>query len=385
MKRITLTLIIFCVIIFRSAAQDSLSPHSLNLEGYIKNLNTSFIQDNPYQWLTENMIHNRLDLKYSHESGFGFHAGLRNRLIYGEFVKYFPAYSSLIDEEKGWLDLSRMVVNNKYFLLHSTIDRLYFDYSKGSFAIRIGRQRINWSQTFVWNPNDIFNAYNFFDFDYEIKPGSDAVKMTFYTGAVSQLEAAVKSDYLNRITAAAMFRFNHWNYDFQVIGGMMNDKEIVGGAGWSGQLFKGGFRGEASCFYNNEKEDSNMAVLASIGYEYVFKNSLMLMGEALYNSQGIKKGTFNLNEFYYHDLSAKTLSLTQWSFLLMASYPLSPLLSCSFSAMYSPNNPFLFLGPSLSYSAADNLTVSLNAQAFSGLNTAENTGGFVFLVFKWGF
>lgn len=384
MKILHLVLFLILSVVQPACAQDSSAYDNIEIDAYLKNLNTVFISGHPYQWMTENMIHNRIDLKYSHDNGFSFQAGLRTRFIYGEFVKNFLSYSSLIDTEKGWLDMSWLVVNNKFFLLHSVIDRLFFDWNKGKIVLRIGRQRINWSQTFVWNPNDIFNAYNFFDFDYEIKPGSDAIKISYYSGALSQLEAAIKIDYQNRLTAASMFRFNRWNYDFQIISGIMNDEELVAGGGWSGQILKGGFRNETSIFFNTRQDDSVFTVLSSTGYEYVFKNNLMLMAEVLYNSNGMRKGFFKLDEFYYNDLNAKTLSLTRWTFMLMTSYPVNPLLNCSFSAMYSLNNQFLFLGPSVTYSATDNLSFTLNTQAFFSIKENDNTGGFVFLVFKWG-
>ena len=34
----------------------------------------------------------------------------------------------------------------------------------------------------VWNPNDLFNAFSFVDFDYEERPGSDALRIQKYTG-----------------------------------------------------------------------------------------------------------------------------------------------------------------------------------------------------------
>ena len=43
--------------------------------------------------------------------------------------------------------------------------------STEGFIATAGRQRINWGQTFVWNVNDVFNAYSYFDFDYKERPG----------------------------------------------------------------------------------------------------------------------------------------------------------------------------------------------------------------------
>ncbi len=76
----------------------------------------------------------------------------------------------MIGADDGLVDMSWNIVEKQSFLLNTTIDRLWFDLHFNKFQVTVGRQRINWGQTFVWNPNDIFNAYSFFDFDYVERP-----------------------------------------------------------------------------------------------------------------------------------------------------------------------------------------------------------------------
>ena len=94
----------------------------------------------------------------------------------------------MIGSDQGFVDLSWNILNEQSFFLNTTIDRLWVDLNYGKFQARIGRQRINWGQTLVWNPNDIFNAYSFFDFDYIERPGSDAVRLQYYPGSSSALK-----------------------------------------------------------------------------------------------------------------------------------------------------------------------------------------------------
>ncbi|MCK7542259.1 MAG: hypothetical protein MZV63_70990 [Marinilabiliales bacterium] len=68
-------------------------------------------------------------------------------------------------------------------VLNTFIDRASVDFTAGTLQVSAGRQRINWSQALVWNPNDIFNTYSSFDFDYMERPGSDAVRVDLLTGA----------------------------------------------------------------------------------------------------------------------------------------------------------------------------------------------------------
>ncbi|MBL6963156.1 MAG: hypothetical protein ISR55_04985 [Bacteroidetes bacterium] len=377
-------LLIFFSLSFNCVAQKKQKNWRLN--GYVKDMQSILFTEVDGDWMSDNLIHNRLNFKWYMSESLTLDIEMRNRFMYGDFVKNIPDYAKIVDDEKGFLDMSDLLINEKSFLLHSSIDRAWIDYTRNKLQLRIGRQRINWALTFAWNPNDLFNTYSFFDFDYEEKPGSDAVRLQYYTGMTSLVEIAVKADYNDRITAAGMYRFNKWGYDMQFLGGMLNEEDLVVGAGWSGPLLKGGLRGECSFFQPKDNlSDTTGAFLASLGYDYTFKNSLMVQTEVLYNSKGKEKGDFNLNEFYFMDLSSKNLSLTRWSVMGMLSYPITPLLYGSVSAMYSPNDKSLFVGPTISYSLAENLDFSLVAQSFFSDAAAGGKGTFVFLRIKKSF
>jgi hypothetical protein len=115
---------------------------------------------------------------------------------------------------------------------------VWFQYTNEKLQVTAGRQRINWGQTFVWNPNDIFNTYSYFDFDYEEKPGSDAVRVQYFLNPTSAFELAAKLDRQNKATIAGLYRFNKLNYDIQFLSGITDEQDFVAGAGWSGQILK---------------------------------------------------------------------------------------------------------------------------------------------------
>ncbi len=159
-----------------------------------------------------------------------------------------PSYAASVAADQGWVDMSWNILNEQSFFLNTTIDRLWADFNYGKFQARVGRQRINWGQTLVWNPNDVFNSYSFFDFDYVERPGSDAIRLQYYPGSSSAMELAVKADYRDHITASALYRFNKWGYDIQFLAGYVNSEDLMAGAGWSGAIGSVSFRGEASWF-----------------------------------------------------------------------------------------------------------------------------------------
>ena len=142
----------------------------------------------------------------------------------------------------------------------------------------------------VWNPNDLFNQYNYFDFDYEERPGSDAVRFTRYLGYNSRIEAAAALDFANQLTAAALYQFGVGTYDMQVAGGWFKEDIALGG-GWAGNVHNAGSKGEFTYFHGMRNESPN-AFLISFTLDYAFANSLYIAGSYLYNSGGSHEPDF---------------------------------------------------------------------------------------------
>jgi len=258
-------------------------PKNWSLSGYVKNLQTVIIQDvsipqigfDTTLVLNDNLIHNRLNFKWYPNENWTFKADLRTRLFFGEIVKSTPNYGELVgDANNDFFDLSVLLVDQPSFVAHTMLDRLYLEYVKGNWEVRLGRQRINWGINTIWNPNDIFNAFAFTDFDYEERPGSDALRVQYYTGFASSIEVAVKAfDKWEDAVAAAMIKFNKWNYDFQILTGVVNEEWVIGG-GWAGNIKNASFKGELSYFQSfDEMVDNSFA--ATFGMDYSFKKGLI--------------------------------------------------------------------------------------------------------------
>ena len=367
-------------------AQDSI-PRNWSLNGYITNMQSFMFQHVNKDWISDNLLHNRLNFHWNSTSNvFGLTVELRNRLLSGESIKYIPNYLQTSTLDNGWLNLSVNIASGNSYVLTSKIDRAYFDLTLDKLQLRLGRQRINWGQCMVWNPNDLFNAYSFFDFDYIEKPGSDAVRLQYYTGNASSVEMALKADRNNRITVAGLYRFNVLNYDFQLLAGLMNSEDYVVGAGWTGNIGNAALTGEFSYFHPKTNfSDSTGIVAISVGSNYTFSNLFTLQAEVLYNQQ--RKTISNFTDYYNMDLSAKNLSFSKFAAMLQGSYPISPLLNLSLAGMYFPDIDGYFVGPSLTYSLTDNLDFSILAQSFTGKFSAgtKQTYNFAFLKMKWNF
>jgi hypothetical protein len=365
----------------------------ISLNGYVKSMQTVYSPDDATMLqsdiLSDNLIHNRLNFRYYATSNFTVAVEARNRLMYGEIVKLFPDYGAMLDKDPGFLDLSKTIASGNGYALHTMIDRLYVDYVKGDFQARIGRQRINWGINMVWNPNDIFNTFNYFDFDYEERPGTDAVKLQYYTGVASSAELVYQpGDSLRASAFAGMYRLNKWGYDFQFLGGYINE-DLVIGTGWSGNISNAGFRGEATYFRDNENfSDTTGQLVASVSVDYMFRNSFYLHAGLLYNSKGTtgkasREGLLLLNQ----EMSVKTLTPAKTSLFAQASYPITPLLSADISMIANPHDNSYFVSPTVTYSLSQNIEAMVTGQLFSGNQGTEygNIGQLFFLRIKYSF
>jgi hypothetical protein len=292
---------------------------------------------------------------------------LRNRIFTGDNVRSNPDYAKMIGYDPGLIDMSWNIANKNSLLLNTAVDRLFVDLNFEKFQARAGRQRINWGQTMVWNPNDIFNAYSFFDFDYVERPGSDAIRLQYFPSYASVLEFTVKGDAENNITAAGLWRFNKWGYDIQILGGYVNSEDIVIGTGWSGAIGSYSFRGEASWFQpqKNISDTSTTGVgLFTIGFDKIFKDNSMAQLQVMYCNDPVDMGSFS--SFYFGTMSSKDLAISRFTAFGQFTYAATPLINLTVAAMWFPDLKGYFAGPSFDYSIAENLDFSVIWQHFQG-------------------
>lgn len=364
-KNLTFIILFFLINSGIAVAQEK--DKQLTVNGYLTIMQSVMFDSLSGPFVIDNLVHNRLNFSGFLNSNITFAAEFRNRLFTGDMVRSGPSYSESIGSDQGYVDLSWNILNEQSFFLNTTIDRLWADFNCGKFQARVGRQRINWGQTLVWNPNDIFNAYSYFDFDYVERPGSDAVRLQFYPDFSSAFEIALKADYQDNITAAALYRFNKWGYDLQFLAGYVNSEDLVAGAGWSGALGSVSFRGEASWFQPAEHfSDSTGTGLFTIGFDKVFKNNSMVQAQVMYCNNPADLNSFG--SLYFGTISTKDLAFSKFSAFGLYSYPVTPLLNISLSAMWFPDMKGYYAGPAIDYSFAENVNLSLYWQHFESKN-----------------
>lgn len=341
--------------------QDSLSHWVFG--GYVKNLQNWAFTDERNSLVNGGFVHHRFTLKWSPDSAWTFDAEVRNRLFYGEWVRFQPGWAETLDMDNGWADLSFVPVRRPALVGSIAADRLWAQWQSGRWNVRLGRQRINWAVALAWNPNDWFNASNFLDFDYEERPGADALRVQYQTGDFSSLDMAVSpARDKKQWIGAARFSGNIHQYDWQVQAGVFRNR-LAAGLGWAGNLGQAGFKGEISVFHPLDRSEGDAGISATAGVDATVGNSWFVNGGLLINSRG-SSGNIDVFTLNQSNLSPDNLMPGKVSFMAGGSHLFTPLLTSSLTVVYLPNGHLTILIPAVAYSVAENWDVDLTGQLF---------------------
>lgn len=360
---------------FLLISPESQAQKKVEVSGFLEFLNTTMAPANSAVWQNMSGVYNRININYYPVKNLKFQAGMRNNFIYGSLLaNTYPTSTDLLTNDDGLVDMTFDWAQDSSYVFLTNFDRFYATWTKGKFETAIGRQRINWGINTVWTPNDIFNAFNYLDFDYVERAGSDAVLMQYYTGNFSSVSIAAKLDKDNNLTAAAMYKFNKRNYDFQFFGGVMNT-DIVAGMGWSGQILGAGFNGEATYFRNQDNySDTTGILVASVGMNYTLPNSLYMHVSAIFNTGGTSGPAGQGANLLIGEMSAKTLTLSKFDFFAEVAYPITPLIKANLSGIMNPLDQSAYIGPNVSFNLTQNLGFFVMSQVFLGEEGTEFGG-----------
>jgi len=327
-------------------------------------------------------LNNRLNFRYRTSDRFHLSLEVRNRLLGGEMLReHGHLMKEILEQDNGLVDASFVPLTGDAWLYHLNADRFYADWRGERWQIRIGRQRINWGINMVSNPNDLFNNFSFFDFDYEERPGADALRIQHFTGDMSRIELAINPGKRTKESVAALlYGFNHKGYDVQFIAGYFRHRSAIG-AGWAGNIKNSGFKGEATLFNNIDQPDS-MTVVVSAGVDHMFGNGIYAFAEMLFNGGH----TNNVSLFRITEpMRADNLFISKYAATLSIMYPLSPLLGTSLAVMVMPDIDAFYVMPNITWSVIENLDLAFVLQYFQFGEMANLKQVNGYLQAKWSF
>lgn len=384
----TIWLLLFLIpAIFSFSQEEEIKQPKIELHGYLKDLQGVSFKNRIDSLNSINILHNRLNFKFNFSQRLSARLEIRNRIFWGDQLKQIPDIGKTINQYNGLVNLSLLWVNKSTFVAQSVVDRLLLQYQTDKWDIKLGRQRINWGVNTIWNPNDIFNAYNFLDFDYEERPGNDALRVQHFLKNNSTLEFAYKpGKHKNETIAGLLYKFNKKKYDWQLLSGVFNH-DLVFGGGWAGNIKKAGFKGELSYFHPKKNFfDTSGVISFSILADQTFKNDWYFSVAALFNSY--PSGFQGLNRsIYTNNLSAKELFPYRYTFYTGVMKAITPITSFNFSIIYSPDKNTLILFPNYTWNAAKDLDLDITVQSFFAKenNRYKTQGTAIFIRGKWSF
>ena len=344
--------IAFLFIISIEGVSQKLNP-SFSLNGYVKYL-PAYMDYSFFESENNHLIHNRINFRGYFGDNLSIGLELRNRVFFNDIPS--------IQGDDGLVNMSYFIVREDNFVFNSMIDRLWLKYQKDKIEISIGRQRVNWGVNTIWNNNDLFNAYNFIDFDYIERPGSDVMRFIYTGDNLSSFELVYMPNERKGYALAGLYKLNSFGYDFQLLAAnYFND--IVLGGGWAGNIKNAGFKGELSYFFDKENIENSLSFSSSL--DYSTKNGFYFLGSYLYNSNGMNESNFlSLININANVLSPKNLMPSKHSYLLQVNKPISPPLNMSLNILYGKGIKLLYVSPSISYDISSNLDAGVIVQYF---------------------
>ena len=396
-KKICIFTAVFMISFSLSSGQES-----VDIGGYIKNM--SSYQDGSFAGTPDdlgdfqNTVQTRLNISWYPLSTLTAGIESRHLFIYQKNIKTGGGFMDIFAADNYYFDLKEKWSDENDFQAVSEIDRLYLDWTLDNLQITLGRQRIAWGSALVWNPTDLFNPFNILDFDYLEKPGTDALYMQYYLGPLSQLDIAVSPGRKSEeVIYAVRYYFNFNDYDFNIIGGWQK-KTFRLGAGWSGQLYGGGLRGEMlyskpEISYETmnttgtlpaEKKIDDPYFTVVISYDYTFRNSFYWHTEYMYNGLGAVN---NSSQRRLEILQSGELTPSRHSIFQEFSYDITPLWKGNVYIIFNPSDQSWIAAPSLQYSMSDNWELYLTAFPSAGKLNSEfgDMPGWYFCRFKYSF
>lgn len=409
----------------RAAPIPGLEPDSnWDLDGYVKYMGTGTFPDTGAD-LSDHLLHQRFNFEYRFDSALRINIAMRNRAFYGDTSKT-PGYGDLIEFDPGYWDMSSTWMDRDGWVGNSQFDRAYVDWLPGNnWQLRMGRFRINWAMTTLWNPNDIFNAYSIYDFDYEERAGADAVLVSRKLGFASSLNLVYNPNQDSDLNSyAARYLFNSDGWDMQVLLGKSGFDRIIG-AGFAGDISGAGFRGEFTYFdpvfdywprlpevgngvnrlsserfgraqptpvtlYSlsapspDELEATSVSTLEA-DYSFTGRRNWLIKGSVLHISNPTESDSALL--YLNLPLTARTLSFTDWTYYFDLGFDISSLSRLTLTTSYYRDGSY-FIGANGSYSLADDWQLLMVLQRFDGSSdslfgqTAATLG---FVQLKWSF
>jgi hypothetical protein len=263
------------------------------------------------------------------------------------------------------LDLSWSIVDATGYTVDLRVDRAALLFKLPFVDLTVGRQPISFGSTFFFAPLDLVAPFSPVVIDREYKPGIDALRGDVFLGTSGKLTlvAAYAGGWdLAHAILAGRAGATFWNWDVGLFVGEVREQAVLG-LDTAGELFGVAVRGEATATFARGEDPFGRVAL---GADKRLDIGLTLMGELYVQTNGAAKPAAYL-EVAADDRHRRgeLWALGRYYAALSASYELLPIVNVGIFSVINLTDPSALLGPSFSWSVADN--ADLVAGGYYGL------------------
>jgi len=261
--------------------------------------------------------------------------------------------------------LSWQPVDAPDFGVEGRVDRLAARLSVPHLDVTLGRQAVSFGSAWIFTPMDLVAPFSPTDIDTEYKPGVDAVRVDGFVGTAGQVSAVAAWAGAWSLEGAVLALHGGWTFGVTDVGlfAAAHRAEPVLGLDARGSLGTTGWHGEATVTLPEAEDPFVRAVL---GADHVWDIGLTAMGEVYLQTFGAADPGGYL-EVYASERFARgeVWAAGRWYAAGSLSWEIDPLVHAGAFAVVNLADPSAMLGPSLSWSAAQNAEVA--AGAFVGI------------------
>ncbi len=340
----------------------------IDFKGYYKNL---FVLSETFDNEDYNADVNRfrldIDCRFSENLAAKFI--LDDEILFGNYLR--TEEFKLLKElpSTTYFDLDKEIIDGKDLYWLASIFRFYFVLETENIELKVGRQRIAWGTGRLWNPTDLFNPYSPLQIEQDERTGTDAILFQYTFTDVSDLTIAyAPRDDPNEADEAIKFKTTVGEYDLSFMAGRFKKDEVIA-FDYSGYIADGGFRGETTYTFAEDRDDYPRFV---IGYDYNFKNGIYLLFEYFYNGGNISTETLTIEELLNETIRESGIVTRNRNFVgIEIGYDITPLLRMENICIYDIDGKSFFNNFDLLYSLTDNSNLGAGLQLFSGVEDSE--------------
>ena len=225
----------------------------VSLSGYINNYSLiGETEPNPFdEALWQNITCQRLNFNWSINKNFDIQISNQTNLSFGNSTLLRLVKETSTDNH-NLLKLSCLLIDKEDKWLNLILDRLLMRWSTDKLEVSLGRQRINWGNTVLWHPNDIFDSSPFLNFTYPERMGCDAVRAAYYHNELQPVNLPFRLinevPYYSHIAPKSLPQLR-----ISTTGRVYKRYHLVAGGGFTTELNEFSIRFEGSYFHDSRK------------------------------------------------------------------------------------------------------------------------------------